>query len=119
VAVAVAVIATGWVVIPCVVPWFAVCLRGITPEDAMVRMLIGVIISTGLMPVHILAGASLACLTAPSDFLRGPAGKKWMKALGGTRSILTHRIFCLFGTLPAITLLAALAVLQVCMAPTT
>src|SRR5262249_42250654 len=39
-------------------------------------------------------GAIFACLIAPSDFLRGPLGRKWLDFVG-TRNILVSRFVCL------------------------
>lgn len=44
-----------------------------------------------------LFGMSVMCLFAPSDFLRGPVGRPWMKMIG-TRSVIAARIACtIFG----------------------
>jgi len=48
-------------------------------------------------------GTAIACLIAPSDFLTGPVGQKWMKLIG-TRNVLVARLVCalvaLIGLLP-------------------
>jgi uncharacterized membrane protein YedE/YeeE len=42
----------------------------------------------------ILAGAALTLLFAPSDFLEGPVGRRWLK-LVGTSNLLVARLICL------------------------
>lgn len=47
----------------------------------------------------IMFGVAVACLFAPSEFLTGPMGAKWMSLIG-TKNILVARIVCfVFGML--------------------
>jgi hypothetical protein len=113
-----AVVAAGWVAVPCAAPWVAWWVRGITPRDASFRMALGVLISTGPVPLYVFSGASVGCLTAPSSFLRGPAGARWMQVFGGTRSVVTHRVFCVLAALTGFVVMIVFAVFVICMAPT-
>ena len=108
----------GFVVVPCSAPWLAVWLHDITASDALFRMFLGMILSLGLVWFYLFAGAALGCLTAPSSFLCGPAGRKWMKLLGGTRNLPTHRVVCVLGALLGFGIMAGVAVLLIYMHPT-
>ncbi len=114
----VAVVVVGCVVIPCIAPWTAVWFRGIVAWDAVFRMCIGLMLSIGTSWLYMFAGASLGCLSAPSSFLRSPAGESWMQALGGTRSVAQHRVFCVFGVLVGLGVMTGVALLLIYMAPT-
>jgi hypothetical protein len=116
--VAIGVVTIGWVVPPCISPWLAVWLHGIAPADALFRMFLGLLISIGLLPFYIITGAALGCLTAPAAFLTAPSGKTWMKLLGGTRSVLKHRVFCVLATLTGFGLMVGMGVFLFSMSPT-
>ena len=115
---AAAVVMTGWFVTPCTAPRLAVWFRGITSQDASFRAFLGVIISTGLLPLYVFAGACCGCLTAPSEFLKSPVGRTWLRLLGGTRSMATHRVFCVLGALTGFALMGGFGAFLMYMAPT-
>jgi hypothetical protein len=41
----------------------------------------------------VISGVSVSCTFAPSSFLNGPAGRKWMKLIG-TESVVVARLVC-------------------------
>jgi hypothetical protein len=52
--------------------------------------------------------SATACTFAPSRFLQGPAGRKWMKLIG-TESIVTARVVCSIFTLIFLSFLGLMA----------
>jgi hypothetical protein len=62
--------------------------------------------------VGCMLGATFACMIAPSDFLRGPLGRKWQDFIG-TRNVLLSRIVCFIAFVILLLLAAVITVVPV------
>lgn len=83
----------GCIVVPLILPWAAYLWQSFGWEDVACRIVIGLIIAVPGLFVYAFAAVSLGCLLAPSSFLLGPAGKRWMQLIG-TTSLSTARVVC-------------------------
>ena len=61
--------------------------------------------------IGILLGVSIACAAAPTSFLEGPLGRKWMNLIG-TQNVLVARLVCLMVPLAAVALPVAFTILS-------
>jgi hypothetical protein len=86
--------------------------RGITPVDAVWRMLLGLLFSwLPLNLLYVFVGFASGCLFAAARFLEGPAGVQWMN-LVGAGSVPRARIVCTLVILIGFLVMAGVAALQ-------
>jgi hypothetical protein len=66
----------------------------VTAAGGALKMLVICLAIATVMPVGFyFYGTSVALRFTPSDFLRGPIGRKWLK-LAGVKSVATARVLC-------------------------
>lgn len=91
--VTVGVVLFGFIVVPCIAPWFAVLWYGIDATEAAGRMLLGLLFSLAPAFLYLFAGVAIGCLTVPKEFFQSIAGAKWLELIG-TKDIVIAQFVC-------------------------
>jgi hypothetical protein len=75
---------------------WAVVISEAKPGEAFAgRDAKAIILAPVLFPIpFMILGAVGSLAVAPTEFLRGPAGRRWMAIFGGTTNPATARAFC-------------------------